>query len=58
MSFLERRLKKANPYAANPSTRDREKQAKKQAKTDRQAAARRTNHQTTIRRGTGARWPW
>ncbi|MFJ8345070.1 hypothetical protein ACIQ9J_01575 [Streptomyces sp. NPDC094153] len=58
MGFLERRLKAANPYASNPSTRDREKQAKKQAKADKQAARRHANHQAELRRGTNARWPW
>lgn len=32
MGFLDRRLKAANPYASNPSTKDREKAARKAAK--------------------------
>lgn len=58
MSFLDRRLKRANPYASNPSTKERDKAARKQARTDRRAAGRGTRHRAEVRRGNGARWPW
>lgn len=57
--FLERRLKQINPYASIPSTRDQQKQARKQAKADRKSAARRTGHHTELRSGRHKpRWPW
>ncbi|MEE1838187.1 hypothetical protein [Streptomyces sp. SP17KL33] len=61
MSRIERRLKKINPYASNLSTRDREKQAKKDAKAARQAADRRAAHHAEVRSGSTSwrpRWPW
>ncbi|WP_314411393.1 hypothetical protein [Streptomyces sp. DSM 40484] len=59
MSRLERRLKKANPYASVPSTRDQEKAARKQAKADAKAADRRAGHHASVRAGKPKpRWPW
>ncbi|GED89333.1 hypothetical protein [Streptomyces sp. 6-11-2] len=58
MGRLERRAAKANPYASNPSTSDRDKQARRQEKADRQAASRRTGHQTELRTNWRPRWPW
>lgn len=58
MSFLDRRLKKANPYASNPSTKEREKTARKQAKQDRKTAGRGARHRAELQRGNGARWPF
>jgi hypothetical protein len=37
--FLDRRLKAANPYASNPSTKDREKAARKATKEGRRGRA-------------------
>jgi hypothetical protein len=43
--FLDRRLKAANPYASNPSTKDRDKAARKAVK-----AGRRTGFARSVRR--------
>lgn len=59
MGRLERRLKKTNPYASVPSTRDQEKAARKQAKADRQAAKRSAGHRASVRDGKAkGRWGW
>ncbi|MEW2567665.1 hypothetical protein [Streptomyces sp. NPDC047070] len=59
MSRLERRLKRANPYASVPSTRDQEKAARKQAKADAKTAARSAGHRASVRGGKiKPRWHW
>ncbi|MFE9684154.1 hypothetical protein [Streptomyces sp. NPDC006285] len=59
MSRLERRLKKANPYASVPSTRDQDKAARKQAKAAAKTAARSAGHHASAAKGkVKARWPW
>jgi hypothetical protein len=40
--FLDRRLKAANPYASNPSTKDREKAARKATKEGRRGSSARS----------------
>jgi hypothetical protein len=56
--LLNRKLKAANPYASNPSTAERDKAARRQAKTDRKTAGRGARHRAELDRGNGARWPW
>jgi hypothetical protein len=51
--FLDRRLKAANPYASNPSTKDREKAARKAAK-----EGRRTGSARSIRRTAAQGQAW
>ncbi|MFE2311646.1 hypothetical protein ACFXC8_00345 [Streptomyces sp. NPDC059441] len=53
MGFLDRRLKAANPYASNPSTKDREKAARKAAK-----EGRRTGSLRSVTRAARAGQAW
>lgn len=59
MSRLERRLKKINPSPSVPSIRDQEKAARKQAKQDRESAARAAGHRASVSGNkVKPRWPW
>lgn len=51
--FLDRRLKAANPYASNPSTKDRDKAARKAAN-----EGRRTGSRRSIRRAAAQGQAW
>ncbi|MFE2965525.1 hypothetical protein ACFXKC_17965 [Streptomyces sp. NPDC059340] len=49
--FLDRRMQAANPYASNPSTKDRDKAARKAAKQGRRSGSARSVRSAAAREG-------